>query len=280
MKATSSQARTAEPTGENSAVDEAACAAPLLLLVMARDRQAHGQGRGLRGVAARRGCGTDLRVTRTIPPTGQGLRENDSLRRFVEAETSADIKRMVDVNLSSQIRLAHRLYIPLVRNGGRLCFIGSVAYKGSAAMPVYAATKAALDGLGRSLALEWQGRIVVKVLHPGPTATGMAESAGRKRDWLSRFMLPPSAMAEMIVRSIEDGGSFRQTLSYSRYLVTRYARSGLDASSGDGRRQRTWSCLGGEGTRGRRIGFRGGRGCEGSSAIAVTGNACDGRPRE
>ncbi|MDF1600246.1 SDR family NAD(P)-dependent oxidoreductase [Mesorhizobium sp. YIM 152430] len=139
--------------------------------------------------------------------------------RFVEAETSADIHRVVDVNLSSQIRLAHRLYIPLARNGGRLCFIGSAAYKGSPAMPVYAATKAALDGLGRSLALEWQGRIVVKVLHPGPTATGMAERAGRKRDWLSRVMLPPSAMAEMIVRSIEDGGSFRQTLSYSRYLM-------------------------------------------------------------
>ena len=46
-------------------------------------------------------------------------------------------------------------------------------------MPVYAASKAGLDGFGRALAEEWRGAVTVRVLHPGPVATGMAARAGR-----------------------------------------------------------------------------------------------------
>jgi short-subunit dehydrogenase len=93
-----------------------------------------------------------------------------------------------------------------------------VAHKGAAAMPVYAATKAALDGFGRSLSLEWQDRVVVRVLHPGPTATGMAERAGRPADWLLKLMLPPYAVAAMVIDGLESARGYRQKLSYGRYL--------------------------------------------------------------
>ena len=140
--------------------------------------------------------------------------------RGVDLETSDDIGRIVDVNLTAQVRFAHGLYGVLAERHGRLGLIGSVAHRGAASMPVYAATKAALDGFGRSLSLEWHGRVVVKVLHPGPTGTGMAERAGRPADWASRLMLPPASVAQMILVALERNTGFRQTLSYGRYLAS------------------------------------------------------------
>lgn len=145
--------------------------------------------------------------------------------RGIEAETSDDIRRIVDVNLTAQVRLAHGLYRALAERHGRLALIGSVAHRGARSMPIYAATKAALDGFGRSLSLEWQGRVVVKVLHPGPTATGMAERAGRPTDWMSRLMLPTEQVARMIVTALERDTRFRQTLSHGRYLASLAFRS-------------------------------------------------------
>ncbi len=145
--------------------------------------------------------------------------------RGIAHERMNDIGRAVDVNLTAQMRWAHGLYHGLAARSGRIAFVGSVARKGAASMPVYAATKAALDGLGRSLALEWQGRIAVKVLHPGPTATGMAERSGRQADWLSRLMLPPPAMAKMIAKGLERKGNYRATLSYGRYIASLPMRS-------------------------------------------------------
>lgn len=140
--------------------------------------------------------------------------------RGIELEMSDDIRRIVDVNLTAPVRLAHGLHDALAARQGRLALIGSVAHRGAGSMPVYAATKAALDGFGRSLSLEWHGRVVVKVLHPGPTATGMAERAGRPADWLSRLMLPPASVARMILLALEQNTGFRQTLSHGRYFAS------------------------------------------------------------
>ncbi|WP_164527838.1 SDR family NAD(P)-dependent oxidoreductase [Georhizobium profundi] len=138
--------------------------------------------------------------------------------RSLAEENARDVEHIVSINLTAQIRLAHALYAKLAARQGRLGLVGSVAHKGAAAMPVYAATKAALDGFGRALALEWQDRVAVRVLHPGPTSTGMAERAGRPADWLSKLMLPPNAVAEMIIDGLEGNRGYRQTLSYGRYL--------------------------------------------------------------
>jgi short-subunit dehydrogenase len=138
--------------------------------------------------------------------------------RSLAEETARDVEQIVSINLTAQIRFAHALYAKLAARQGRLGLVGSVAHKGAAAMPVYAATKAALDGFGRALALEWQDRVAVRVLHPGPTSTGMAERAGRPADWLSKLMLPPHAVADMMIDGLEGNRGYRQTLSYGRYL--------------------------------------------------------------
>ena len=82
-------------------------------------------------------------------------------------------------------------------------------------MPVYAASKAALDGFARSLALEWSGKIAVKALHPGPTATGMSVRAGRPEDPLDRFMLAPRRVASALVDALEKDGGFRRIVSFA-----------------------------------------------------------------
>lgn len=144
--------------------------------------------------------------------------------RPLTAELGADISEVVEVNLAASIHLAHGLYHPLMASAGRIAFVGSVASKGAASMPVYAATKAAVDGFARSLALEWQGRIAVKALHPGPTATGMSVRSGRAPDFLDRLMLPPAVVARTIVAALEDNGPYRRTISYGRVLTDNLLR--------------------------------------------------------
>lgn len=134
------------------------------------------------------------------------------------AENVADVKRTIDLNLTANIFLAHALHAPLAAAEGRLGLIGSVAHRGASTMPVYAASKAALDGFARSLSIEWSGRIVVKVLHPGPTATGMAARAGRPVDVLDRLMLPVPHVAGGIVDALESGGYFRHVVSFASVL--------------------------------------------------------------
>jgi short-subunit dehydrogenase len=139
--------------------------------------------------------------------------------RSIEEECVSEVEHIVSINFTAQIRLAHALYGKLAARHGRLGLVGSVAHKGAAAMPVYAATKAALDGFGRALALEWQDRVAVRVLHPGPTRTGMAERAGRPADWLTKLMLPAHAVADMVIDGLEVDRGYRRTISYGRYLT-------------------------------------------------------------
>lgn len=141
------------------------------------------------------------------------------------AETAADMKRTIELNLTANVLLAHALYGSLAATGGRLGLVGSVAYRGASAMPVYAASKAAVDGFARSLSVEWSGRIVVKVLHPGPTATGMSVRAGRPVDLLDRLMLPVPRVAAALVDRLESDRGFRHVVSFAsvwtRSLVSR-----------------------------------------------------------
>lgn len=138
--------------------------------------------------------------------------------RPLEAETPADIARTVAVNVAAPVALARALYPALALAGGRLGLVGSVARRGAAGMPVYAATKGALDGFGRALASEWQGRVTVRVLHPGPTATGMSVRAGRPADWVDRLMLDPDAVAGAMLAQMQGRG-WRRTASFGAVLA-------------------------------------------------------------
>jgi 3-oxoacyl-[acyl-carrier protein] reductase len=88
----------------------------------------------------------------------------------------ADFTDVVDTNLTGAYRVARRAVGPMVRaRRGRLIFISSVVgLSGSAGQANYAASKAGLVGLARSLARELAPRgITANVVAPGPVETEM-----------------------------------------------------------------------------------------------------------
>jgi len=128
-----------------------------------------------------------------------------------QPETS--IRDTVAVNLGSSILLTHCCYPYLKAASGRVVLVGSVV----AALPcpdyaVYGATKAALDGFGRSLTYDFSPDVSVQVMYPGPTRTGLHAKIGvdqNKVDW-TRFA-SKDTVAEQIERRI-DGKSIRRIL--------------------------------------------------------------------
>ncbi|CUX80354.1 MAG: putative short-chain dehydrogenase [Roseibaca calidilacus] len=143
--------------------------------------------------------------------------------RPLAQETPDAMARVLATNLNANITLAHALHPVL--SGGRLGLIGSVAHKGAAGMPVYAASKAALDGFGRALAEEWRGRTTVRVLHPGPVATGMSARAGRNPDFADRLFLPPRQTAAALLSALgAPRGADRQTVSFLRVGLHRLVK--------------------------------------------------------
>lgn len=87
-----------------------------------------------------------------------------------------DFATVIDTNLSSSFRFARAVTKKMMRaRFGRIVFMSSVsAYLGSPGQANYAASKAGLIGLARSMARELASRnITVNVVTPGPVATDM-----------------------------------------------------------------------------------------------------------
>ena len=130
-----------------------------------------------------------------------GLTRDGLLLRMGEA----DFADVVDTNLAGAYRVARRAAGPMVRaRRGRLVFISSVVgLLGSAGQVNYAASKAGLVGLARSLARELASRgITANVVAPGPVATDMTAALpeGRRADLaaavpLGRFAEPEEVAA-------------------------------------------------------------------------------------
>jgi 3-oxoacyl-[acyl-carrier protein] reductase len=98
--------------------------------------------------------------------------------------SDADFTTVVDTNLGGAYRVAKRAASGMVRaRRGRMIFISSVVgMLGSAGQANYAASKAGLVGLARSLARELASRaITVNVVAPGPVATDMTAALGDAR---------------------------------------------------------------------------------------------------
>lgn len=130
-------------------------------------------------------------------------------------ETAAEISEVLQINFDVNLQLAQALFPKL--QGGTLGLIGSVAHRGAVGMPVYSASKGALDGFGRALAEEWRGRVRVRVLHPGPVATGMSERAGRPRDLMDSLFLSPRAVAMTLLDRLHSPrGADRQVVSFAQ----------------------------------------------------------------
>ncbi len=92
---------------------------------------------------------------------------------------SDDFSAVVDANLTGGFRVAKRAVKSMMRaRWGRVIFLGSVVgLLGQAGQANYAASKAGLGGLARSLAREFASRsITVNVVAPGPIATDMTDA--------------------------------------------------------------------------------------------------------
>ncbi len=88
----------------------------------------------------------------------------------------SDFTSVLDANLTGGFRVAKRAVAKMMRaRFGRIVFVGSVVGStGQAGQANYAASKAGLIGLARSLAREFASRsITVNVVAPGPVATDM-----------------------------------------------------------------------------------------------------------
>ncbi|HVX43597.1 MAG TPA: SDR family oxidoreductase [Mycobacteriales bacterium] len=102
----------------------------------------------------------------------------------IEELSLEDIDRMLALHVRAPI-VAIQEALSVLPRGGRIISIGSnSAHRAvSTGMSVYAASKAALDGLTRWLARELGEReITVTAVHPGPTDTDMNPATGAHAD--------------------------------------------------------------------------------------------------
>jgi NAD(P)-dependent dehydrogenase (short-subunit alcohol dehydrogenase family) len=109
-----------------------------------------------------------------------GITKDGLLLRMSETDFSS----VVDANLTAAYRVAKRATHGMLRaRAGRIIFMSSVVgLLGSAGQANYAASKAGLVGLARSLARELGSRsITVNVVAPGPVETDMTAALGEKR---------------------------------------------------------------------------------------------------
>ncbi|MEO0496192.1 MAG: SDR family NAD(P)-dependent oxidoreductase [Pseudomonadota bacterium] len=142
------------------------------------------------------------------------------------AEDPANIEQTLTANLDFNVLLSQALlqHMHKVQDGwrhiGHLALIGSVAHRGAAKFPSYAATKAGLHGLARALREEWRGRVAVQIIHPGPTRTAMHHKAGFDATNMQWMFLKPDWMARNIAIAIEAGRP-RVKLSHGTWLMSR-----------------------------------------------------------
>ena len=109
-----------------------------------------------------------------------GITKDGLLLRMSES----DFASVIDANLTAAYRVAKRAAGPMLRaRRGRIIFVSSVVgLLGSAGQANYAASKAGLVGLARSIARELGSRsITANVVAPGPVATDMTASLTEKR---------------------------------------------------------------------------------------------------
>lgn len=98
-------------------------------------------------------------------------------------------RHLIDVNLTGAVAVARSVVTPMLKSGcGRIVFISSVSgLRGIKGHTVYAATKAALHGLTRSLAQECAPfGVTVNCVAPGYIDTPLLDGApeGARRRWI------------------------------------------------------------------------------------------------
>ncbi len=135
-----------------------------------------------------------------------------------EQQSGDNIAALVEVNLWAPIALTHRL-LPRLR-GGKVVFISSVV----STLPcpeyaVYGATKAALDGLARSLRIELQGQVTIQVIHPGATRTGLHRKSGLSPEAIDAARFPSAEVTASRIEQAIAAGSRQATIGLSNRLL-------------------------------------------------------------
>ncbi|GAB2658485.1 SDR family NAD(P)-dependent oxidoreductase [Nocardia goodfellowii] len=128
-----------------------------------------------------------------------------------EAETAAEIRRTVDLNLLAPLFLAQQVF-PHMRAAGRGAIVNVSSISGQVGVPgipqaSYAASKAGLSGLTTELAVQWaRHSIRVNTVAPGFFRSEITESlydSARGSEYLRRNIpLPEQGTAEDIVGAI------------------------------------------------------------------------------
>lgn len=128
-----------------------------------------------------------------------------------------DFTSVIETNLTGSFRFARAVTKDMMRaRFGRIVFMSSVgAYMGAAGQANYAASKAGVIGLARSMARELASRsVTVNVVTPGPIDTDMfAAVTDKRRDELAATVPmnrlgSPDEVAAVVRFLASDGASF------------------------------------------------------------------------
>jgi NAD(P)-dependent dehydrogenase (short-subunit alcohol dehydrogenase family) len=130
---------------------------------------------------------------------------NDQLLAAMSEEAFTGV---IDTNLAGAYRVAKRAVLPMMKmRKGRIIFISSVVgMLGQAGQANYAASKAGLIGMARSLARELGSRnITVNVVSPGFADTDMTAmlTDKQKQAIFSRIPLGRTATAEEVAAAVQ-----------------------------------------------------------------------------
>jgi NAD(P)-dependent dehydrogenase (short-subunit alcohol dehydrogenase family) len=136
-----------------------------------------------------------------------GITDDGLLLRMDEEQFG----KVVDVNLAGAYRVAKRAASSMLRNRkGRMIFISSVVgLSGGAGQVNYAASKAGLVGMARSIARELGSRnITANVVAPGFVTTDMTESLPEKRKQEILGQIPLAQVAATVEWLASDAAAY------------------------------------------------------------------------
>jgi 3-oxoacyl-[acyl-carrier protein] reductase len=138
----------------------------------------------------------------------------DTLVLRMSEEAWSDV---IDTNLTGAFRVAKRALTKMIRlHRGRVIMVSSVgAFIGSAGQSNYAASKAGLVGMARSMAREVASRsITVNVIAPGLVQTNMLATLGEEQREAFATQVPlgrvarPEEIAEAVGFLASDGAAY------------------------------------------------------------------------
>jgi len=138
----------------------------------------------------------------------------------VEALNAADWRATLDVNLLAPFLLTRELLSLLERNAGSVVNIGSIHAKlTKPKFTSYASSKAGLEGLTKSLAVELGGRIRVNAISPAAVSTSMLRAGFRGKSSLLR-KLENAHPVKRIARPEEIASAARYLASDQAGFIT------------------------------------------------------------